>query len=64
MTTVRFLADCRDGISWFKGDEGEIVKQLTAKPQATSDIYLVEVRNQKVWATDDDFIRWNQLRLF
>ena len=62
--TVRFLSDCKDGISWFKGDEGETVKQLAAKPQATSNIFLVEVRDRKVWATDSDFIEWNQLRLF
>lgn len=61
---VRFIENCRDGISWFKGDIGVIDKQLVAKPQATSDIYVVFVRDNKVWATDQDFIPWDQLSLF
>jgi hypothetical protein len=61
---VRFINDCRDGISWFKGDQGEVIRALVEKPQATSDIFIVEVRGQNVWATGEDFIVWNQLSLF
>lgn len=61
---VRFNQDCRDGISWYKGDLGEIQRILVEKPQATSTIYIVTVRNKDVWATEDDFIEWNQISLF
>lgn len=61
---VKFIENCRDGISWFKGDIGKVTKTLVEKPQATSTIYLVDVRQRSVWATDADFIEWNQLALF
>ena len=61
---VRFPKDCRDGVSWFANDVGEIVEVLATKPQASSDIYIVKVRGQETWATSEDFTIWNQLSLF
>lgn len=61
---IRFSSNCRDGLSWFKGDLGEIKTKLAVKPEATSDIYLITVREKVVWATGEDFEIWNQLSLF
>lgn len=61
---IKFTQDCRDGISWFKGDIGVIQRTLASKPQVTSTIYIVKVRDRDVWATEEDFVDWNQLSLF
>jgi hypothetical protein len=61
---VRFLQDCRDGLSWFKGDLGTLHRTLVERPQASSGIHIIEVRGRNVWATDEDFIEWHQLSLF
>jgi hypothetical protein len=61
---IRFTSNARDGISWFKGDVGEVVSILVKRPQATSDIYIARVRDRNVWCTTEDFDPWNQLSLW
>lgn len=63
---VRFISKGKDG-AWAKGDFGILRNILALRPQATSDIYLVELEDhQIVWATHEDVeaVGWEQLSLF
>lgn len=63
---VRFIKDARND-EWKKGQSGTLTKVLAKRPQATSDILLIDIDNGKVvWATHEDIERsfGDQLTLF
>lgn len=63
---VKFIRNARGG-EWAKGDFGVVRTVLAKRPDATSDIYLVELEDhQVVWATHEDVepVFWEQLTLF
>jgi len=61
---VKFTQKSRYG-EWNKGDLGEIEKVLVLPPANQKGIYIIRLNNgEAVWATDEDFIVWNQLTLF
>lgn len=63
LTRVRFLADSRNG-DWKKGDLGEVEKTLVTPPQNQNTIYVVQIGDKKVWATEKDVEPNEQLTIF
>lgn len=76
MKSVRFKENDRGG-AWRKGEKAWIVRQLSSKPLAQDDIYLVaRITGQRhplevildetklYWCVGSDIEPWNQLALF
>lgn len=61
--TIRFIVSSRFN-DWQKGDFGEVTKVLALPPQNQKELYIIKVRDNEVWATSEDVIAFNQMRLF
>jgi hypothetical protein len=62
-TNVRFINASRFD-DWQKGDLGIITKELAMPPQNLNKLFIVQIDNREVWATDLDIEPHNQLALF
>jgi hypothetical protein len=63
MNLVRFKENERGG-AWRKGEIAEIIRQISRKPLAQDDIYIVGKGDKQYWCVGSDVDPWNQLSLF